>query len=314
MTGRVENTSLIDSRPTEWDEADFHRNLDRFLRSLAENGEGTIPLGRIQFQMGQDSIYRDVSARWSAMTGTQRLTAWKSLLRAGEELLHEVLPVCVQCGDCCRKGSPTLQLEDLDLLRDNRIRSDQLFTLRHGEPVSSPFKDRVFPLEGERIKLRERPETRECIFFSDETDSCTIYADRPVQCRAQACWDPGPAMEAAKQPFLTRRDIFEGVDILLEIMAEHDRRCPFSGLNDVFTRLAETKGENIEEVLRLLAFENHFRDFISSKLDIPAGSLDLILGRSFACLVQLFGFKIVIDTEGNHCLVPDVPDENDSLP
>ncbi len=298
-------TSIIDSRPTEWDESDFHRNWSELLRSLVGQGQNAVPLRRIQFQMEQNSTYRDVSLRWSKMTGTERPAAWKRLLQAVEGTLGEVFPACVQCGECCRRGSPTLQLEDLELLRSGRIPLHQVVTLRRGEPVRSPFEERIFALDEERIKLRERPETLECIFFSDEMTSCTIYAGRPVQCRAQACWDPKPAEELAKQPFLTRGDIFEGVDLLLEIISEHNERCAFSSLDAAFTQLIKTRGETVEEVLRLLAFEDHFRDFIGKRLNIPGDSLDLVFGRSFAHMVQLFGFRIVEDADGTRCLVPD---------
>ena len=90
------------------------------------------------------------------MNGSQRLNSWKSLLEAAENMVREILPACVQCGECCRKGSPTLHEEDLDLLQEGKIPWGQLVTLREGEPAFSPFDEKPFLLPSECIKIREK--------------------------------------------------------------------------------------------------------------------------------------------------------------
>lgn len=305
MSETEQNQAIIDSHPTEWDEADFRRNWSQFLQMLVGENENALPLKRIQYQVEQSPIYKEVLVRWSGLSGAERLGAWKRLLQAAEEVSREVLPACVQCGTCCRKGSPSLQLEDLELLQAGRIPWNQLVTLRRGEPVQSPFDRKPFFLLDERIKMRERADTQECVFFNADTCLCAIYADRPVQCRAQACWDPAPAQDLAKQPYLTRRDIFKSVDLLLEIILEHDKRCSFRKLNDAFDRLIETKGETVGEVLEILSYEEHFRNFIGEKLKVPSDQVELVFGRSLTDLVPLFGFRVIEESDGSRCLVPE---------
>jgi Fe-S-cluster containining protein len=305
MSDTGHDQSIIDSHPTQWDEEAFRRNWSEFLHMLVKENESALPFKRIQYQVEQSPIFQEVLVRWSGMSGAERLGAWKRLLQAAEEVSREVLPACVQCGTCCRKGSPTLQLEDLELLQTGRIQWNQLVTLRRGEPVKSPFDQKPFFLLDERIKIRERDNSEECIFFNDETSLCGMYSDRPIQCRAQACWDPAPAQDISKQPYLTRRDIFKSVDLLLEIILEHDQRCAFQKLNEAFTRLLETKGETIEEVLQILSYEDHFRSFVCEKLNVPSDQAELVFGRSFADLVPLFGFKVLDEPDGSRCLVPE---------
>jgi hypothetical protein len=205
-------------------------------------------------------------------------------------------------------GSPVLHLEDLPLLQSAKIPWDRLITLRKGEPARSPFDGRPFVLPEERIKVREKPVGRECVFFDGEADRCSIYHERPLQCRAQACWDPMPARDTAEMPFLLREHIFEGVDLLLEVMAEHESRCGFGAFSDAFEKL--TAGGSVQEVLGLLSYEEHFRLFVSDAFKIPAQNMELLFGRSFIQLTPLFGFKVLEEPDGSRRLIADEPGEH----
>jgi Fe-S-cluster containining protein len=293
------------SYPAAWDEERLLRTWIKHLKGLMDESEIVLPEKRIRYQAEQNVTFQETRRRWRKLGPTERLNAWKQLLELSERIVQEVLPSCVQCGECCRKGSPTLQLEDLDLLRQGKLPWHELVTLRRSEPVHSPFQEKLFFLLDERIKIREKAGTKECVLFDAETDQCAVYANRPVQCRAQACWDPSVAKQMADQPYLTRRDIFKGVELLLDLMKEHDQRCGFEKLNSAFRRLEESEGKEIDQVLELLAYEDHFRHFLAEQLKIPENTLDLVFGRSFADLGPLFGFTIRREPDGSRCLVPD---------
>lgn len=211
---------------------------------------------------------------------------------------------CILCGECCRQGSPTLHREDLEILSRGAISQDRLVTLRKGEPVYSPYEEKPVYLHEERIKIREKPGTRECVFLDPDTSRCTIYADRPAQCRAQACWDPGPAREIAGEPCLTRRDLLGEVDLLIELLDEHDSKCSFDKLEGAFDRLHKSGGESIDEVIDTLAFEDHFRHFVAERLDLRESALELLFGRSFSDMVGLFGFYVERKPDGTKLLLP----------
>ncbi len=307
MTKESEHLSdLSIGHPAGWDTEQFRANWFAFLETLVEEeASSLIPSRRIRCQIAQTPVFREVVAGWDQMSGSHRLAAWKRLLIAAEEACGTILPACVQCGECCRMGSPVLHLEDLPLLKSGKIPWDRLITLRRGEPARSPFDERPFVLPEERIKVREKEGARECVFFNGETDLCSIYSERPLQCRAQACWDPMPARDTAELPFLLRKHIFEDVDLLLEMIAEHENRCSFSALSEAFEKLNRSSGENVQEVLGLLSFEEHFRQFVSEKFNIPAQNMELLFGRSFAEMTNLFGFRVAVEPDGTRCLVAD---------
>jgi len=300
------------SYPATWDEERLLRTWLKHLKGLMDESGITLPEKRMRYQAEQNVEFQETRQRWHKLGDTDRLIAWKRLLQLSERIVQEVLPSCVQCGECCRKGSPTLQLEDLELLRQGKIPWHELVTIRQGEPVRSPFEENLFFLLDERIKIREKTGAQECVFFDPEADRCTIYANRPVQCRAQACWDPAVAKQIAEQPYMARRDIFQGVELLLDLIKEHDRRCGFEKLNTTFKRLEETKGETIDEVLEQLAYESHFRQFLAEQLKIPENTLELVFGRSFADMAPLFGFTVHNEPDGTRCLVADIPKPSES--
>jgi hypothetical protein len=89
------------------------------------------------------------------------------------------------------------------------------------------------------------------------------------------------------------------------LIAEHDHRCSFGKLRDAFKKLAETQSESLDEILELLAYEEHFRQFLAEKLNIPTDTLTLVFGRSYEDLVPLFGFCVKQENDGTKCLMSD---------
>lgn len=291
--------------PASWSKEAFRDSVLASVQDLMRNPENRVPPERVVLQLTQDPDFQAVLKTWDAMNGADRVDAWKKVLALAEHHAREVLPACLMCGECCRMGSPTLHVDDLELLQKGAIPWEAVYTLRRGEPVHSPFKKDLFFLLDERIKVREKPGSTECLFLDAQTQHCRIYEDRPLQCRAQACWDPAPAEDLSKQPYLTRRDIFKDVELLLDVMAEHDRRCRFDQLAAAFKEMEATKGATVDKVLHLLSYEEHFRTFMGEKLGIPNKELKLVFGRSFAALVPLFGCTVKTEPDGTRVLVPD---------
>ncbi len=291
--------------PADWTIETLRTNWMEHLKNVMQDASVSIPLKRVLHQVERSPVYQEIMARWGDMNGEERLRIWKRLLEESGKAMSEILPICVLCGECCRKGSPTLQLEDLELLKLGRLPWHELFTIRRGQPVHSPFKNEISFLVDERVKVREKAGTQECVFFDHATDQCLVYEDRPAQCRAQACWDPTLAEDLAKQPYLTRRDVFADIELLLDLIEEHDQRCSFSALKNAFERLEPDNAETLDEILNLLAYEDHFRHFLGEQLKIPRENLDLVFGKSLVDLVPLFGFRVVEEPDGSKCLVPD---------
>jgi Fe-S-cluster containining protein len=279
------------------------------LERLVREKKTSFPLKRLRHQAEQDPVFKETLNRWSSLGASDREAAWEKLTEAAVRSTREVLPVCVRCGDCCRKGSPTLMREDLERVREGNIPWEQLVTLRPGEPVRSPFTGSLFHLQEERIKIREREGSRACFFLDEETGLCTRYEDRPAQCRVQVCWDPEPARALEERPHLTRRDLFRDVEDLVRLFDEHDRRCSFTLLREAFEALSETKGERVDPVIEILAFDDHIRSFVVERFEVFSETLDLLFGRSLSRLARLFGFRVEASPDGTRTLL-QVPSDS----
>ncbi len=85
---------------------------------------------------------------------------------------------CTGCGDCCT-GAP-------GYIWVNQAEIDAL-ARRLGMPVDE-FEQKYVRAVGVRRTLRER-KNYDCVFLDGETRKCTVYEDRPRQCRTWPFWN-----------------------------------------------------------------------------------------------------------------------------
>ena len=156
---------------------------------------------------------------------------------------------CRRCGECCRLGGPSLTARDAALLREGRFALRHLCTLRAGQWIRDDDAGRVLsgatlseipgflPLAREVVKFRGSGDAAhpwQCLFFAvrDGTAACTVYDDRPEQCRALSCGDPASLLALLRGATADRRsllrDCLSGPDaaLRLELVEAHDALCP----------------------------------------------------------------------------------------
>ena len=87
---------------------------------------------------------------------------------------------CTQCGVCC-SGSPGYVWIDDDETAAMAKRLDLSF---------DEFCERYTRLVDGRRSLQELPERGyDCILLDEKTRGCTVYEDRPTQCRTWPFWE-----------------------------------------------------------------------------------------------------------------------------
>lgn len=84
---------------------------------------------------------------------------------------------CLRCGSCCSGFSGTVRVSDEEIAALAR---------RLGLSEAEFRKNYARPIGGGEISLIEKP-NKDCIFF-DKEQGCTVYADRPRQCRTWPFW------------------------------------------------------------------------------------------------------------------------------
>lgn len=257
-------------------------------------------------EIKRETCYRDLNNTWEKLEPAIRGQKWQELLERMVQTAYASRPYCLRCGECCRQGSPSLHMEDAELLSKGLISTQHLYTLRQGEPVRYNIEGRLDTLSEELIKIKEDPESRQCIFYLEHESSCHIYHHRPLQCRFQECWNPQALERLWSQEKLTRRQLLKEEHDLLELLEVHDERCAPEKLDGGFKRLHQTGDVAIlDQVLNILSQDTAFRTFFITRLDRNEEELDFLLGRPMVKIVRAYGMKVEEDEKGVYHLVPD---------
>lgn len=196
---------------------------------------------------------------------------------------------CTRCGSCCTHQSPSLHFQDVKLIRSGLLQPSQLYTLRRGERVFDNIEGKNKTLEKELIKIKEKPKSSSCIFYDQISSACSIYSQRPLQCRVFQCWNTQPLLELFKEQKPTRRDIIKDKD-LLEIINYHDQRVSPERFHGLITEEIPSKRDT--ELLEMINFDLYFREFISEKLGLQKEELDFYFGRSLIQCIRPYGYVI----------------------
>ena len=200
---------------------------------------------------------------------------------------------CTRCGECCLAGGPALHREDLPRLAPNGpIEHAHIVTLRAGEVAWDQPRQRLAPLEQEMLKIKGRGGSWACRFYASESGGCAIYEERPEECRVLFCREPGPLTEMYDKGRLTRADLLPAGHPVLELLAEHDRRCPPARMAEA----AELTGADLEHMAPKLAamvdFDERLRQRLTDEAGIDPAHLDFLLGRPAKALLAALGLRL----------------------
>ncbi|MEW6531320.1 MAG: YkgJ family cysteine cluster protein [Thermodesulfobacteriota bacterium] len=227
---------------------------------------------------------------------------WNQIRRQIVRAAYATRPYCIRCGTCCASGSPTLVEQDIELFFKGVLKPEHVETLRQGEMTYSSITEETAPLEQEAIKIKERPDTKTCVFLDEKERACLIYEFRPAQCRGQECWNPDNSQGIEDLPKLTRKPLLEPTGVLWEIIERHEERCSHDELRRVIARLASTKGQTVEQVLDMLRYDQHVREFAAEHFNLAPGTLDFFFGRSLRETVHLYGLVVKDQPDGTFLL------------
>jgi Fe-S-cluster containining protein len=246
-------------------------------------------------------IWQKLYTDWDKLTSQKRLYRWKAFLEEIVKVSYQTRPFCIQCGDCCAKGSPTLHKQDLQLIEKGILKVSHLMTLRKAEMAYSPIEGKLISLTEEMIKIKEKPDSRVCIFLT-QSNKCTIYRNRPQQCIALECWNPGK-LEGVykKRKVLRRKDILYENDMLIEIIEAHEQRCSYENLKAAFKNFEAHKNES--QVFELLAYDTECRPFFVEHLGLMPDEMSFYFGRPLIQTIQhMFGYRVKVENDNSYVL------------
>ena len=254
-------------------------------------------------KLRQDQKFLDLVNGWDDMPTVAQANAWDMIQDRLWEAVRESRPYCVRCGECCRKGSPVLYDQDRPLLAQNVFRASDLMSLRRGETAYSHRDNKVVSLDRERIKLREQRGGGGCVYLSPSGDACLIYENRPHQCRVMDCWDPSRFQKLLPLPPLTRVDLLGKAHPLVAVIKRHEERCLPDLIQKELSGTSEPAPELMENILDMVLFDLHLREFVMNKFGIAENELEFYFGRSLALLAAAHGYRLESDEDNPPRLV-----------
>lgn len=208
---------------------------------------------------------------------------------------------CQRCGTCCRKGGPTLHLEDQELIDSGIIPLKQLITIRQGEPAYDNVTDVIAPATTDIIRIRGLSEgSGICRLYDAEDKGCSIYNQRPAECRALKCWDTREIEKLYSCRRLTRRHLLSKVAGLWELVRDHQERCDYSHVAELASqlKLVHPRPESEKMLLELIRYDESLRQVTCERVGLDPELLPFLFGRPLSFTIRMFRLKPMQTDQG----------------
>jgi Fe-S-cluster containining protein len=200
---------------------------------------------------------------------------------------------CLRCGACCEKGGPCFHIEDRMLIEKGKIAAKHLYTIRKGELAHDNVKGGLKPVDSDIIKIKGKQNSWTCIFFDDEKKRCTIYDDRPLECRVLKCWDTCELEQIYANTRLTRNDLVSSVKGLWELIKDHQARCDYKKIQPLINNLGGSKRHHArQKLLEIIRYDAEIRKLVVSRGGLDPEMLDFLFGRPLTKTLKNYGISI----------------------
>ena len=200
---------------------------------------------------------------------------------------------CLRCGTCCEKGGPSFHQEDRLLIEKGQIPSKYLYTIRQGEYAYDNVKGCLVPASSDIIKIKGQKGSWTCIFFDAPQKACTIYKDRPLECRALKCWDTGELERIYSSNRLTRKDLLSQINGLWDLIDSHQARCDYEKIIKLINNLdGPHKDGARKNLLEIIQYDAEIRKLVVAKGGLDPAMLDFIFGRPLTETLPAYGIKV----------------------
>ncbi len=149
------------------------------------------------------------------------------------------------------------------------------------------------PVASDIIKIKGKETSWSCIFFNEQNNECTIYDDRPLECRTLKCWDTKDLEKLYAKHRLTRSDLISEVEGLWELVRDHQERCDYGKIKKLIADLDGSRNARARKKLReIIQYDTELRKLVMEKGGLGADMLDFLFGRPLAKTLSGYGLKI----------------------
>lgn len=179
------------------------------------------------------------------------------------------------------------------LIEKGMIPSRYIYTIRKGELAHDNIKGCLMPVDSDIIKIKGKEQSWTCIFFDEPAKGCTIYDNRPLECKALKCWDTRELEQIYAKKRLTRKDLIAEVKGLWNLIKDHQARCDFTKIQRLIDDLTGAKKNHAQRKLReIIRYDAEIRKLVVARGGLDAEMLDFLFGRPLTKILSSYGVKV----------------------
>ena len=108
---------------------DFVAQVRLALREILVELQVESHYDKVTTLVKREPCYRELNNTWEEIKPSVRTQKWCELMERSIQIAYSTRPYCLRCGECCRLASPSLHLEDAELLTRGLISTRQIYTL-----------------------------------------------------------------------------------------------------------------------------------------------------------------------------------------
>jgi hypothetical protein len=131
------------------------------------------------------------------------------------------------------------------------------------------------------------------LFFDEAQAACTIYENRPIECRALKCWDTAELEALYARKRLKREDLLAGIEGLWALIKNHQQRCNYDTILALIKAInSDQPGNARQKLAEIIQFDNEIRKLVVSQGGLDADMLDFLFGRPLNQTLKNFGLSV----------------------
>lgn len=214
--------------------------------------------------------------------------------------MTKVQTECKRCGTCCVNGGPALHTEDLPLIQKGLLPQENLVSIRRAEPVFSPLTDLIEPAKSEFIKVAGSNKSWKCCFYQDDT-GCSIYKNRPKECKLLKCWDTSDLLKNVYKDSLQRRDIIPLAHPIMEYITIHDLNCSFEKIQCIVDDAGKSSyqdNKNFGDIALIIQTDFKIRQHAVRELHLSLTNELFYFGRPMFQSLPFYNLQITESSKG----------------
>lgn len=220
-------------------------------------------------------------------------------MTSSDDIKPDTIRSCIRCGTCCEKGGPAFHMGDRHLIQDGVIPSGDLYTIRKDEPVYDNVKGFIFPAPSDIIKIKSKSNSPACTEYDEKNRRCTIYKNRPIECRILQCWNTREIEKRYATDRLTRKDLLLTMDDIWRLVSDHQKRCDYAAINRFMDLFGQAPPKTVPAAVQeMVRYDIHFRNLLAEKGGIDPALMDFLFGKPLKETLLRYGVRVKTPSSG----------------